>query len=148
MQIGRRPEAGATYLDDVDRAYVVSQLEGALDEVVELEVAARRGSPLLVTGGGTDEGRRAEQLGTEIAALVPKVRLSVVDGAEPPAFKVSARGAGSIRFVGLPRVNLVRALLDAIRRLSNHDHGFEPAWARDLRQLPADVHAAVFATPI
>jgi hypothetical protein len=154
MEIGRRLSEQATFLDDVDRAYIVAQLEGAMDEPVDLEVAARSVSRLLLPGmaagppSGADEARRAGQLGRELAALVPKVRVTVVEGDDDlPTFTVGGRGVSRIRFLGIPRVNLFRALLDAIRRASTHDHGFDQARARDLRQLPADVHAAVFATP-
>src|SRR5262245_6945703 len=105
-----------------------------MDEIVELEVVARRGSPLLLSGAGSEEGRRAEQLGREVAALVPKVRLTVTDAADDddlPTLKLSARDTGVVRFLGLPRVNLFRALLEAIRRLSTHDHSFDPGWARE-----------------
>ena len=155
MEIGRRPEGPVAYLDDVDRSYVVSKLEGSMDEPVDLHVSVRRASALLLPGSGgagnprgADDARRAEQLGQELAALVPKVRVTVVEGEDDlPEFTVRARGTGVIRFLGVPRVNLFRALLEAILRLSTHDHGFDQAWTRELRQLPADVHAAVFATP-
>ena len=121
-------------------------------------MAVGRTSPLLLPGAaaaaapaggrGGDEARRAEQLGREIAALVPKVRLTVSeDGDDLPAFTVRGRDVGPIRFLGIPRVNLFRMFLEAIHRASTHDHGFDHDWARDLRALPADVGAAVFATP-
>ena len=155
MEIGRRLGDQAAFLDDVDRAYVLSKLEGGLDDPVDLEVAVRRpASALLLPGAGArsvrgaDDARRAEQLGTELAALVPKVRVTVVEGDDDlPTFTVRGRDAGGIRFLGVPRVNLFRALLDAIGRLSTHDHGFDGSRARQLRNLPAGVHAAVFATP-
>ena len=52
-----------------------------------------------------------------------------------------------MRFVGVPRVNLFRALLETIRRASTGDHGLADGWAQALAGLPRPVHAQVFATP-
>jgi hypothetical protein len=60
-----------------------------------------------------------------------------------PAFTV----AGRVRFLGVPRVNLFRALLDAIRRASTGDHDLPDGWAQVLAGLPRPVRARVFATP-
>ncbi|HJV08596.1 MAG TPA: hypothetical protein VJ653_02920, partial [Acidimicrobiales bacterium] len=92
----------------------------------------------------------AERLGTELAALEPRIRLTVTgEGAgEVPAFTVASRAsAGAVRFVGVPRMNLFRALLEAVRRASTGDHGLPAGWAEALAALPAPVHARVFATP-
>ena len=36
MELGRRSQGPVAFCDDVDRAYVVAQLEGAMDEPVDL----------------------------------------------------------------------------------------------------------------
>ncbi len=132
--------------DDVDRSYVVAQLEGRMDAPVDLTVSVRRSSPLaLVPAPGAEEAARAEQLGRELASLEPRLRLMVTeDGAgDVPVFTV----AGRVRFIGVPRMNLFRALLETIRRASTGDHGLAEGWAQALAQLPRPVHAQVFATP-
>jgi hypothetical protein len=147
VELGRRPTAGAAgFFDDADRSYVVAQLEGRMDAPVDLTVAVRRASPLLLDAPpGADEARRAEQLARELAALEPRVRAAVTeDGAgDVPVFTV----AGRVRFVGVPRVNLFRALLDTIRRASTGEHGVAGEWVEALDRLPRPVHARVFATP-
>ena len=148
MELGRGP---ASFFDDVDRSYVVAQLEGRMDAPVELTVVARRSSPLAITpAAGAEEAARAVRLAQELADLEPRIRVTVTgEGAgEMPAFTVAGRAsAGSVRFVGVPRVNLFRALLEAVRRASTGDHGLADGWAEALRDLPQPVHARVFATP-
>lgn len=133
-----------TLFDDVDRSFVVAQLEGRMDAPVDLTVAVRRSSPL-APAPGAEEAARAERLGRELAALEPRIRLTVTDegAGDVPVLTV----AGRVRFVGVPRVNLFRALLEAIRRASTGDHGLADGWARALDGLPRPVHAQVFATP-
>jgi hypothetical protein len=154
MELGRRPPASAAFLDDVDRAYVVSQLEGAMDETVELRLAVTRTSPLVLPGmaatdvRASEEAGRAEQFATELGGLVRQLRTTVTD--EPsavPAFSLACPGGGTVRFLGLPRVNLFRLLLEAVRRASTRDHGFPTDQAAALRRLPAHAHLRVFATP-
>ena len=143
MELGRRSTG---YFDDVDRSYVVAQLEGRMDAPVDLTVSVRQSSPLLLQPApGADEAVRAEQLGRELAALEPRIRVTVSeDGAgDVPVLTV----AGRVRFVGVPRVNLFRALLETIRRASTGDHGLPEYWARALDRLPRPVQARVFATP-
>ena len=148
MELGRGP---ASFFDDVDRSYVVAQLEGRMDAPVELTVTARRSSPLAITpAAGAEEAARAERLARELAALEPRIGVTVTgEGAgDVPALTVASRAsAGSVRFVGVPRVNLFRALLEAVRRASTGDHGLPPGWAEALHALPQAVHARVFATP-
>ncbi len=154
MELGRRPEGPTAFFDDVDRSYVVAQLEGTMDEPVDVALAVRRGSPLLLPGGDertatSEEARRAERLTEELRALVPALRVTVDDrGSDLPVFTLASRAAGGVRFVGVPRVNLFRAFLEAIRRISTSDHGLPPDWATILAGLPAEVHAQVFATPM
>lgn len=143
MEIGRRP---ASFFDDVDRSFVVAQLEGRMDAPVELTVTARRSSPLALTPApGAEEAAHAERLGRELASLEPRIRLTVTDdgAGDVPVFTV----AGRVRFVGVPRMNLFRTLLETIRRSSTGDHGLAEGWAEALSQLPRPVHARVFATP-
>jgi alkyl hydroperoxide reductase subunit AhpF len=153
VELGRRPQGPVTFFDDVDRGYVVAQLEGAMDEPVDLELAVRRGSPLLLPGAdsratASEEARRAERFAHELGALVPRLRVQVGDADHDlPVFTLGTRGSGRIRFVGVPRVNLFRAVLETIRRASNHDHGLPPDWSRALAGLTDEVHALVFATP-
>lgn len=148
MELGRR---SSSFFDDVDRSYVVAQLEGRMDAPVDLSVTARRSAPLLLSpAAGAEEAARAEQLGRELAALEPRIRLTVTqDGAgDIPALTVASRASpGTVRFVGVPRVNLFRALLEAVRRASTADHGLPDGWAAALAALPRPVHAQVFATP-
>ncbi len=143
MELGRR---SAGFFDDVDRSYVVAQLEGQMDAPVDLTVAVRRTSPLLLQPSpGAEEAARAEQLANELAVLEPRVRVTVTEeGADDvPVLTVADR----VRFVGVPRVNLFRALLETIRRASTGDHGVPEEWADALRRLPRPVRARVFATP-
>ena len=143
MQLGRGP---ASFFDDVDRSYVVAQLEGRMAAPVDLTVTARRSSPLALTpAAGAEEGAWAERLATELSALEPRIRVTVTgEGAgEVPVFTV----AGRVRFVGVPRMNLFRALLETIRRASTGDHGLADGWAPALDGLPRRVRAQVFATP-
>ena len=143
MELGRRSPG---FFDDVDRSFVVAQLEGRMDAPVDLTVTARRSSPLLLQPPpGAEEAARAEQLGRELAALEPRIRLTVTEegAGDVPVLTV----AGRVRFVGVPRVNLFRALLDAVRRASTGDHGLPEGWAEALSGLPRPVHAQVFATP-
>jgi hypothetical protein len=143
LELGRGP---ASFFDDVDRNFVVAQLEGRMDAPVDLTVTARRSSPLaLAPAPGAEEAARAERLGRELAALEPRIRLTVTEegAGAVPVFTV----AGRVRFVGLPRVNLFRALLEAVRRASTGDHGLAEGWAPALDGLPRPVHAQVFATP-
>lgn len=148
MQLGRGP---ASFFDDVDRSYVVAQLEGRMDAPVDLTVVARRSSPLLLAPAeGAEEAARAERLAQELAALEPRIQVTVTaDGAgDVPVLTVASRAsAGAVRFVGVPRVNLFRALLEAVRRASTGDHGLPDGWAPALAALPRPVHARVFATP-
>jgi alkyl hydroperoxide reductase subunit AhpF len=148
MQLGRGP---ASFFDDVDRSYVVAQLEGRMDAPVDLTVVARRSSPLLLAPAeGAEEAARAVRLAEELAALEPRIRLTVTgEGAgDVPVFAVASRAsAGTVRFVGVPRVNLFRALLEAVRRASSGDHGLAEGWTEALAALPRPVHARVFATP-
>jgi hypothetical protein len=134
------------FFDDVDRSFVVAQLEGRMDGPVDLTVAVRRSSPLALSPvPGAEEAARAESLGRELVGLEPRIRLTVTDegAGDVPVFSV----AGRVRFVGVPRVNLFRALLDAIRRASTGDHGLADGWAEALAALPRPLHAQVFATP-
>lgn len=143
MELGRR---STSFFDDVDRSFVVAQLEGRMDAPVDLTVAVRRSSPLLLQPPpGAEEARRAEQMAGELALLEPRVRVTVTgDGAgDVPVFTV----AGRVRFVGVPRVNLFRALLETLRRASTGDHGLADGWAEALARLPRPVRARVFATP-
>ena len=138
----------AIFFDDVDRGFVVAQLEGRMDAPVDLTVTLRRSSPLAMQQApGAEEAARAERLGRELAALEPRIRLTVTDtgagAGDVPVLTV----AGRVRFVGVPRVNLFRALLEAIRRASTGDHGLADGWAESLAALPRPVHAQVFATP-
>ena len=148
MQLGRGP---ASFFDDVDRSYVVAQLEGRMDAPVDLTVVARRSSPLLLAPAeGAEEAARAERLAQELAALEPRIRVTVTgDGAgDAPVLTVASRAsAGAVRFVGVPRVNLFRALLEAVRRASTGEHGLAGGWAEALAALPRPVYARVFATP-
>jgi hypothetical protein len=48
VEIGRKPSGAVPFFDDVDRGYVVAQLEGRMDAPVDLIVAVRRTSPLLL----------------------------------------------------------------------------------------------------
>jgi hypothetical protein len=155
VELGRKPAGGVAFFDDVDRSYVVAQLEGAMDEPVEVELALKKArSPLLLPGDpatvspASEEARRAQQFASELATLVPKVSVTVVESAEDvPVFGVGVAGHTAVRFVGLPRVNLFRALLETIRRASTHDHGLPPDRASALGRMPAAVFARVFATP-
>jgi alkyl hydroperoxide reductase subunit AhpF len=162
VELSRRPPGPVAFFDDVDRAYVVAQLEGAMDEPVDLELAVRRGSRLLLPGlpgpnavagadagpAASEEARRAERFAQELGALVPRLRVQVHDtDHDVPLFTLGTRGSRHIRFVGVPRVNLFRAVLETIRRASTHDHGLPPDWARAVGGLTDDVHALVFATP-
>jgi len=139
--------------DDIDRAYVVAQMEGAMEAPVDVSVSVHRVSRLLLPGGALDSGadlaHQAEQLGRELADLEPRIRVTVTDSTDAlPVFSVAGRdGGGVVRFVGQPRVNLFRALLEAIRRASTGDHGVSDDDARRLRALPRAVGARVFATP-
>jgi len=148
LEIGRGP---ASFFDDVDRSYVVAQLEGRMDAPVDLTVVARRGSPLaLAPAPGAEEARLAERLARELASLEPRIRLTVTDegAGDAPVLTVASRAsAGAVRFVGVPRVNLFRALLEAVRRASTGDHGLPAGWAEALSHLPRPVDAQVFATP-
>ena len=148
MELGRRP---ASFFDDVDRSYVVARLEGRMDAPVGLTLTARRSSPLLLARAeGAEEAARAERLARELAALEPRIRATVTDegAGDVPVLTVASRAsAGAVRFVGVPRVNLFRALLEAVRRASTGDHGLADGWAPALAGLPRPVHARVFATP-
>lgn len=143
MELGRGP---SSFFDDVDRSYVVAQLEGRMDAPVDLTVTARRSSPLALTpAAGAEEAARAERLGRELAALEPRIRLTVTEegAGDVPALTVGGR----VRFLGVPRVNLFRVLLETIRRASTGDHGLPEGWAPALEGLPRPVYAQVFATP-
>lgn len=143
MELGRGP---ASFFDDVDRSYVVAQLEGRMDAAVDLTVTARRSSPLLVSApAGAEEAAWATRLGRELSALEPRIRLTITDdgAGDVPMFTVAQK----VRFVGVPRMNLFRALLDTVRRASTGDHGLPEGWASALDALPRPVHAQVFATP-
>ena len=143
MDLGRRP---ASFFDDVDRSFVVAQLEGRMDAPVDLTVTAHRSSPLALSAApGAEEAAWAERLGRELAALEPRINLRVSDAeaGEVPTFTVGRR----VRFVGVPRMNLFRALLETIRRASTKDHGLPEGWSRALDGLPRPVRAQVFATP-
>jgi hypothetical protein len=134
------------FFDDVDRSYVVAQLEGRMDAPVDLTVTARRSSPLaLAPAAGAEEAAWAMRLGAELSALEPRIRLTVSEegAGDVPVFTV----AGRVRFVGVPRVNLFRALLETVRRASTGEHGLAEGWAQALDGLPRPVHAQVFATP-
>lgn len=154
MELGRRPAGGVAFFDDFDRSYVVAQLEGAMDGPVELHLAVRRTSPLLLPGDGataaraSEEARRAEQFANELATLVPRITVTVSDSRhDVPVFGISIAGATPVRFVGVPRVNLFRVLLETIRRASTQDHGLPADRARALDRMPGEVHARAFATP-
>lgn len=122
-----------------------------MDAPVDLTVVARRSSPLLLAPAeGAEEAARAERLAQELAALEPRIRVTVTaDGAgDVPVLTVASRAsAGTVRFVGVPRVNLFRALLEAVRRASTGDYGLAGGWSEALAALPRPVHARVFATP-
>jgi len=152
VELGKRQGGPAPLFDDVDRAYVVAQLEGAMDAPVDLGVSVRRSSGLLLPGapsdGDAEVGRQAEQLGRELATLDSRIRLKVTDSSHAlPVFSVASRGGGGVEFVGQPRVNLFRALLETIRRASTGDHGLDEDQATRLRKLPKAVGVRVFATP-
>jgi hypothetical protein len=154
LDIGPRPTGPAPFFDDVDRSFVVAQLEGHMDAPVDLTVAVRRTSPLLLPGAvpadGAEEARRAEQVARELAALEPRIRVTVTgEGAgDIPALTVASRAStGCVRFLGVPRVNIFRLLLEAIRRASTGDAGVPAEWTAALSGLPRPVHAYVFATP-
>ena len=77
-----------------------------MDAPVDLAVSARRSSPLaLAPAAGAEEAAWAERLGRELAALEPRIRLTVTEegAGDVPVFTV----AGRIRFVGVPRVQPV-----------------------------------------
>jgi hypothetical protein len=148
MQLGTGP---ASFFDDLDRSFVVAQLEGRMDAPVELTLVARGSSPLALTPApGAAEARLAERLARELASLVPRIGVTVTEegAGDLPTLTVASRASpGTVRFVGLPRVNLFRALLEAVRRSSTGDHGLAPGWSEALAQLLRPVHARVFATP-
>jgi hypothetical protein len=148
LELGRR---SAEFFDDVDRSYVVGQLEGRMDAPVDLTVCVRRSSPLALSPpAGAEEAARATRLAHELASLEPLVRVSVTEegAGDVPVLAVASRAsAGTVRFVGVPRVNLFRALLETVRRASTGDHGLPAGWADALAGLPRPVHARVFATP-
>jgi len=148
LELGRGP---ASFFDDVDRSFVVAQLEGRMDAPVDLTVVARRSSPLLLAPAeGAEEAARAVRLAEELGALEPRIGVTVTgEGAgDVPVFIVASRAsAGMVRFVGVPRVNLFRILLEAVRRASTGEHGLPEGWAEALAALPRPVHARVFATP-
>jgi hypothetical protein len=117
-----------------------------MEAPVDLEISVHRSSPLaLHRDPGAEEAAHAERLGRELASLEPRIRLTVTDdgAGDVPILTV----AGRIRFVGVPRVNLFRALLETVRRVSTGDHGLPEGWAQALATLPRPVHAQVFATP-
>lgn len=117
-----------------------------MDAPVDLTVSVRRSSPLaLVPAAGAEEAAWAERLGRELASLEPRIRLTVTEegAGDVPVFTV----AGRVRFVGVPRMHLFRALLETLRRASTGDHGLAEGWATELDGLPRPVHAQVFATP-
>lgn len=153
--VGRSGGGDDRYFDDVDRAYVVAQLEGRLEAPVTLRVVRGRASPLVLPGQpgpGTDaaEQGRAERLAREIAALVPSVGVAVEEVAgdpDTPAIVVDGAAGGRIRFLGVPRVNLFRMLLEAVRRASTRDWDLPPDRVRSLAGLAGPVTMRVFATP-
>lgn len=117
-----------------------------MDAPVDLTISARRSSPLaLVPAAGAEEAAWAARLGNELSALEPRVRVTVTEegAGDLPVFTV----AGRVRFVGVPRMHLFRALLETVRRASTGDHGLPEGWAPALAALPRPVHAQVFATP-
>jgi len=122
-----------------------------MDAPVDLTVVARRSSPLaMVPAAGAEEAARAERLTQELAALEPRIRVTVTDegAGDVPAITVASRAsAGAVRFVGVPRVNLFRVLVGAVRRASTGEHGLPAGWPEALAALPKPVHAQVFATP-
>lgn len=155
LGIGRAGGADDRFFDDVDRAYVVDQLEGRLHEPVTLRVLRSRSSPLVLPGqpvpaSDSAEQGRAERLAREIAALVPTVSVAVeeVPGrTDPPAIVVGGPASGRVRFIGVPRVNLFRALLEAVRRASTRDWDLDCDLVRTLGGLAAPVGLRTFATP-
>lgn len=155
LELGRQSGGGDSYFDDTDRAYVVDQLEGRMAEPVTLRVVRGPASSLILPGRtapGTDaaEQGRAERLAREIAALAPAVGVSVEEVAgDPctPVIVVEGPAGGRVRFLGVPRVNLFRLLLEAIRRSSTRDRGLAADLVRTLANLPGPVHLRAFATP-
>ena len=127
-----------------------------MDAPVDLTVSVRRSSSLLLPGGddngvgGGEVAGQAEQLARELASLEPRIRVTTSDAPPDralPLFSVESRGGGGVSFLGQPRTNLFRALLETIRRASTGDHGLDEAEAARLRALPRPVNARVFATP-
>lgn len=148
-------------LSEADRTEVKKILDDGLTGDVSVDLYTRRSS-LIVPGMETSEtGPIAERLLGEVAALHPKIRLTVHDAAvEPDAARAAGvegvdpaivfRGAGvkgTLRYLGLPAGYEFRTLLDTLVAVSRGESGLSAPARAELARVQKKVHLQVFVTP-
>lgn len=149
-------------LDDVDKQYIAEQLIDDTLEPVRLRVVGLCSRSTLLSReqpanpDTTSATREMARLVAELVEIVPglstETRYWEAGTEEPgsqalPRLEVEATGGTGVAFVGLPRANLFRALLETIRRASTRDYGLAEDLVRTLGSLPGAVHLRLFATP-
>jgi glutaredoxin-like protein len=148
------PLMNATQAEQV-RARLQAELAG--DVAVRLFVNTVGG--LVVRGAACETCEITRQLMEEVAALDPRVRLSVQSTAgDPaaaqalgiehlPAVLIGRNGESNLRFYGLPSGFEFATFLDDLIAVSRGDSGLSAATKTALGALTKDVHLKVFVTP-
>lgn len=148
-------------LSEADRSEVKKILDEGLAGDVSVDLYTRRSSLVVPGMEASETGPIAEKLLGEVAALNPKIKLTVHDAAVAPEAARAAglegidpaivfRGAttkGTLRYLGLPSGYEFRTLLDTLLAVSRGESGLsEPARA-ELAKVQKKVNLQVFVTP-
>lgn len=145
-----------------DSAEVKKMLDVALTGDVQVHLYTRHGSVVLPGEAEPNEsGAMAEKLLGEVAALHPKIQLTVHDAAVDPEPAKAAglegidpaivfRGSsvkGTLRYLGLPSGYEFRTLIDTLVAVSRGDSGLSAPARGAIGKVAKPVHLEVFVTP-
>lgn len=144
-----------------DRAEVQKMLDAALTGDVQVHLYTRHGTIVLPGQEPNEHGPIAEQLLGEVAALNPKIQLTVhdaaadpepakaagVEGIDPAIVFKGAAVKGTLRYLGLPAGYEFRTLIDTLIAVSRGDSGLSAPARTAIAGVAKPVHLEVFVTP-
>ena len=148
-------------LSEGDRTEVKKILDEGLSGEVSVDLYTRRSSLVVPGMQASETGPIAEKLLGEVAALHPKIKLTVHDAAVDPEPARAAgvegidpaivfRGPavkGTLRYLGLPSGYEFRTLLDTLVSVSSGDSGLSQPARAEVAKVQKKVNLQVFVTP-